>query len=103
MPETLDVQHVISADLWPLGAVTTRRAAGENWTDCLIELVPEIRLGGRHNSRRVRYDGRFYITHNGRRVQIGGALVFDVLNVASHVYGIDAESDKMHNKRLKGY
>lgn len=32
-----------------------------------------------------------------------GALVFDVLGVASHVYGIDAESDKKHNKRLKGY
>lgn len=103
MPDLLGVQHVKSVDPWPLGEVMTRKAEGENWTDCLIELIDQIRLGGKHNSRRVRYDGAFYIMHNGRRVQIGGELALHVLDVASHVYGLDAESDKLHNVSLKGY
>lgn len=103
MPEMVTDAVVVDVLQWPLGAVMTRKAAGENWTDCLIELVDEIRLGGRHNSRRVRYDGSFYIMHNGRRVEIGGELALRVLDVASHVYGQDAESDKLHNVSLKGY
>lgn len=103
MPETLDACDVESVLQWPLGSVKTGSASGENWTDCLIAFVDAIRVGGAYNSRRVRYDGAFYIVHNGRRVGIGGALVFDVLDVAAHVYGVDAESDKIHNKTLKGY
>lgn len=103
MPETLAACDVESVLQWPLGSVKTSGASGENWTDCLIVFVDAIRVGGAHNSRRVRYDGVFYVMHNGRRVQIGGALALHVLDVASHVYGVDAESDKMHNKTLKGY
>lgn len=103
MPEIVTSDVVTGVMSWPLGNVKTHTSAGEGWTDCLLMFVDEIRLGGKYNSRRVRYDGAFYIMHNGRRVGIGGALVFDVLDVASHVYGIDAESDKIHNKRLKGY
>lgn len=103
MPETVTSDIVTGVMSWPLGNVKTHTSAGEGWTDCLLIFEDRIRLGGKYNSRRVRYDGAFYIMHNGRRVGIGGALVFDVLGVASHVYGVDAESDKIHNKTLKGY
>jgi hypothetical protein len=103
MPETLHSAHVADVLQWPLGAIKTAQADGENWTDCVLILIDSIRLGGRYNSRRVRYDGAFYIMHNGRRVGIGGALALRVLDVASHVYGVDKQSDKIHNTTLKGY
>lgn len=103
MPRVLDAQHVLSVDVWPLGSVMTRKAAGERWTDVLVQLIEPIRLGGRHNTRRVRYDGRFYIMHNGRRVYLVGALAWQVYEACGHVYGLDAESDVLHNKTLKGY
>ena len=103
MPETVTSDIVTGVMSWPLGNVKTHTSAGEGWTDCLIVFVEAIRTGGKYNSRRVRYDGRFYIMYNNVKRYVTGALVFDVLDVASHVYGIDAESDKMHNKTLKGY
>lgn len=103
MPETITCDVVTDVMQWPLGNVKTHTSVGEGWTDCLIVFVEAIRTGGKYNSRRVRYDGRFYITYNNVKRYVTGALVFDVLGVASHVYGIDAESDKAHNKSLKGY
>lgn len=103
MPMTLSDVHVIDVYQWPLGSVMSGKASGENWTDCVIDLAPEIRLGGQYNTRRVRYDGAFYIVYNTRRVQIGGEVALRVLDVAQHVYGVDADSDAAHNKMLKGY
>lgn len=81
----------------------TRKASGEGWTDCLAELIDPIRLGGRHNSRRVRYDGRFYITWRNRRVYLVGELAWQAWETVTHVYGLDSEDDEKHNKALKGY
>lgn len=103
MPDAIGQEHVESVLQWPLGSVKTNTIDGEGWTDCLLVFVDDIRTGGAHNSRRVRYDGRFYITYNNVKRYVTGALVFDVLDVASHVYGIDAESDVLHNRALKGY
>lgn len=103
MPWQLGVQHVESVYSWPLGRIMARRAAGEGWTDCLVILCEAIRLGGSHNSRRVRYDGRLYITHNGRNVYLDGELTALALDHVSHVYGLCDESDKLHNLTLKGY
>jgi len=103
MPETLTRDCVDDLHQWPLGSVMTNTAKGEGWTDCVLILEDKIRLGGRYNSRRVRYDGRFYITHNGRRVYIVGMLQLDVFECVSHVYGLDRQNDIAHNKLLKGY
>lgn len=103
MPDAIGAGDVASVLQWPLGSIKTKSADGEGWTDCLLVFVDDIRTGGAHNSRRVRYDGRFYITYNNVKRYVTGALVWQVLDVASHVYGIDEESDKMHNKVLKGY
>lgn len=103
MPDTLQRHHVESVLQWPLGAIKTATSAGQGWTDCVLILVEQIRLGGKYNSRRVRYDGAFYITHNGRNVRLAGMLQLDVFDVVSHVYGACKESDKIHNKALKGY
>lgn len=103
MPGTLQSHHVAGVYSWPLGKVKTDMAAGERWTDCIIELIEPIRLGGKYNTRRVRYDGRFYITHNRRRVYLDGELAWQVFEVATHVYGWNRESDLEHNIALKGY
>jgi hypothetical protein len=103
MPDVLRVGDVAELHQWPLGQVMTRKAAGENWTDVLAVLVDEIRLGGRYNSRRVRYDGVFYIVHNGQRVQFDANLTDLADNIMKHVYGVCAASDARHNTRLKGY
>lgn len=103
MPDTLHTWHVCHIMQWPLGKVMTAKAAGENWTDVLIELIEPIRLGGRHNTRRVRYDGRFYITYNKRVVVCVAPLALDILDEVGHVYGRDAASDAAHNVKLKGY
>lgn len=103
MPDIVTSDIVTGVMSWPLGSIKTKSADGEGWTDCLLMFVDAMRLGGKYNSRRVRYDGQFYITYNNVKRYVTGALVFDVLDVASHVYGVDAESDKMHNKVLKGY
>ncbi len=77
--------------------------SGECWTDCVVAIDEAIRLGGKYNTRRVRYDGAFYVTHNGKRVGMDGALSRAVLDVASHVYGVCKDDDVAHNKMLKGY
>lgn len=89
--------------VWPLGSAKTRVAAGERWTDCLAVFSDQYALGGKHNTRRVRYDGLFYVVVKGVRHNIVGELQFDVLECASHVYGVCKESDIEHNKKLKGY
>ena len=103
MPHVLTLADVTSIMRWPLGKVKTNMSEGEGWTDCIIELEDRIRLGGRYNTRRVRYDGRFYITYNKRRVYIVGGLQLSVFECASHVYGLDYETDVAYNKLLKGY
>lgn len=103
MPAVLESEHVLRIMPWPLGAVRTAQADGEGWCDVVLELVEEIRLGGKFNSRRVRYDGRFYVSWRGRRVYCVGSLAFDVMDAAQHVYGVCKESDREHNKALKGY
>jgi len=104
MPAVLTLADIVEVHTWPLGAVKTAMATGENWTDCLVFFDDAIRVGGKFNSRRVRCDGgRFYITYNGGVHRIGGALVYEVLECASHVYGVCKESDKEWNKTLKGY
>lgn len=103
MPNVIMLTDVVDVMQWPLGNVKTNMAAGEGWTDCIVALDDMIRLGGKHNTRRVRYDGRFYITHNGRRVYFADCVQLWVLDVAGHVYGVDRDSDVEHNKVLKGY
>lgn len=103
MPKVLTMAEVTDVMPWPLGSVKTAMAVGENWTDCVLQIDDAIRLGGKYNTRRVRYDGRFYITHNGRRVYIVGMLQLDVFEAVTHVYGINKDDDKKHNKTLKGY
>jgi hypothetical protein len=103
LPSILTARDVETASRWPLGKIKTATAKGEGWTDCLLHIVPEIRLGGRFNSRRVRYDGAFYIVVNGRRVPLDADVSASVLDVASHVYGVRKEDDNVHNKILKGY
>lgn len=103
MPAVLGLDHVAGVYSWPLGAVMTSKAGGQGWTDCLVVLVDSIRLGGKVPSRRVRYDGRLYVTHGARRVYLDGGLTATALEYVTHVYGIDAESDKTHNATLKGY
>jgi len=103
MPETLTLADVEAVMSWPLGQVKTNMCEGEGWTDCIIELEGQIRLGGKYNTRRVRYDGRFYITHNKRSVYIVGMLQLDVFECVGHVYGLDRIQDVAHNKSLKGY
>lgn len=103
MPEVLTSQFVTDIYQWPLGNVMTAKAAGENWTDCLVMIRDDVRLGGRYNCRRVRYDGVFYVMHNGRRVPLSVELSGRVHSVACHVYGTDSDADKAHNRTLKGY
>ena len=103
MPYALDVHDAEAIEVWPLGKVMTAKASGQGWTDVLLILDDAIRLGGKHNSRRVRYNGRFYITHNKRRVYLCAELAHRVLEMAAHVYGIDSEQDALHNATLKGY
>lgn len=105
MPALLTCDDVASLEQWPLGSVKTDQAAGSGWTDCLLFLVDTIRIGGR-GARRVRYDGRLYISYSripGGRVYLDGALTATALEYVTHVYGIDAAADKMHNATLKGY
>lgn len=103
MPNALTLADVTKIMKWPLGSIKTRSAAGEGWTDCILELEPRIRLGGRYNTRRVRYDGRFFIMHNTKRVYLTGELPLKVLESASYVYGLDLKNDIFFNKMLKGY
>jgi hypothetical protein len=103
LPGCIGLADVTAIMSWPLGKVKTNMCAGEGWTDCVIELDAAYRLGGKYNTRRVRYDGVFYVTVNRRRVAMDGALQRAVLDVASHVYGVSREEDVAHNKVLKGY
>lgn len=111
MPAQLTLAHVSGVYSWPLGATMTRKAAGTGWTDCLVVLVDGIRLGGKYGSRRVRYDGRLYITapvraaggRSVQRVYLDAEVTALALDCVSHVYGFDAESDVLHNFTLKGY
>lgn len=111
MPLLLGLDHVQDVLRWPMGQIMTSKAAGSGWTDCIVVLVDSIRLGGSsmrgdRNCRRVRYDGRLYISYSkvaGGRVYLDGGLTATALEYVTHVYGIDAESDKMHNATLKGY
>lgn len=101
--DTIAAGDVLDVYLWPLGNVTTASAEGENWTDCLVVFVEAIRVGGAHNSKRVRYDGRFYVMHKKTKRYIVGELALEVLETATHVYGVDKENDRERNKELKGY
>ena len=104
MPIILTSTDVTDVHAWPLGAIKTKSARGQDWTDCVIFVEERIRLGGRYNSRRVRLGPLgFYIVHNGRRVPFSPDLVLRVADVVSHVYGVNAESDILHNKAMKGY
>lgn len=103
LPDTIGLGDVAAIMLWPLGRVKTAMCEGENWTDCVIELDAAYRLGGKYNTRRVRYDGAFYITVNARRICMTGELQRAVLDVAGHVYGVDKKNDVEHNKALKCY
>lgn len=103
MPEVLMLADTVAVMSWPLGQIKTNMCEGEGWTDCVVELEGRIRLGGKYNTRRVRYDGRFYITHNKRRVYIAGMLQLDVFECVQHVYGVNRAEDVAHNKMLKGY
>ena len=101
--DTLSTPDVVAVYEWPLGNTMLRKAEGEGWTDCIIELADCYRLGGRHNTRRVRYDGEFFITVNNRRIEFSYANVMRVFDVACHVYGLDDAADARHNTTLKGY
>lgn len=103
MPDVLTLADVEDVMIWPLGQVKTAMSKGERWTDCLLQIDSAIRLGGKYNTRRVRYDGRFFISHNGRKVYVVGMLQLAIFEQVGHVYGIDKREDAVHNKKLKGY
>lgn len=77
---------------WPLtdGQLRQMNRTGQldGATDCLLAF-DRIKAGGKYNTRRVRYDGRFYVEY-GRsargRVYIAGALSWHVLDVVTRVY-----------------
>lgn len=77
---------------WPLtdGQLRQMGRTGQldGATDCLLAF-DQIKAGGKYNTRRVRYNGRFYIEY-GRaqsgRVYIAGALSWRVLDVVTRVY-----------------
>lgn len=102
MPDKLGLCDVVAVYQWPLGKVKTRMAAGECWTDVIVELDSAIRLGGRYNTRRVRYDGVFYIVHNARRVVFDQWLAREAFEVATWVYGDDGAADVVYNSLLRG-
>lgn len=103
MPSVLTLADVVEVYSWPLGQVKTNMCAGEGWTDCVIELEGRIRLGGKYNTRRVRYDGRFFISWKGGKVYLAGMLALEVFECVGHVYGVNRGEDVAHNKKLKGY
>jgi hypothetical protein len=103
MPWVLGLDNVEGVYPWPVGNVMMKKCVGRGWCDALVFFVEAIRAGGKSNCRRVRYDGRFYIVHKERHVYFDGGLSAETLSHVSHVYGIDAESDKIHNRTLKGY
>lgn len=84
--------EVSSVVHWPLRDSQVRRLGSDSdldgATDCLIHF-DKIKAGGTYNARRVHYNGRFFIKYYRAplgRVFIGGALVFDVLDVVTRVY-----------------
>lgn len=87
---------------WPLGNRVINTDKSNGMTDCVLYLVDAVRLGGRYNCRRVRYDGDFYIRHHGlNHYLVGFELVERVFNVVDWVYHVESRVyGKMHSERI---
>ena len=101
MPEVLtgragEVYHVSQ---WPLREAQMVRAWNgharyRDVCDALIHF-DQIVAGGKHNARRVRYDGRnYYVTIRNVKVWIDGNLLARVLRVVTCVYGVRGQKRK---------
>ena len=107
MPEVLTGRagEVMSVSQWPLREAQMVRAwkghaRYKDVCDAIIHF-DQIVAGGKHNARRVRYDGRNYYVRYGtladgtpRKVWIDGPLLADVLRVVTCVYGVRGQKRK---------
>lgn len=79
--------------VWPLSArQVAKLKVGEGLSGACDVIVAFDRIcaGGKHNTRRVRYDGRFYIEYHrarGGRVYLGGWVAARVAELATEFYG----------------
>ena len=101
MPEVLTGRagEVSRVSQWPLreAQMVRARKGHARYVDVCDALIhfDQIVAGGKHNARRVRYDGRNYYVRYGtladgtpRKVWIAGDLLADVLRVVTCVYGV---------------
>ena len=105
-PVVLGREHVDIVSQWPLGAYALSKAGREcpPWLDVILHFNDTARTGGKHNARRVRYDGgSLCVSVNGARVYLDAALSADVLACGAYVYGGCKKRDKTHNDVLKGF
>jgi hypothetical protein len=86
MPAMLCTCHVASVLQWPVARPGRLGAGLAGCIDVLVHLVPEIRTGSAHNSRRVRYDGGLYILWRGGKVRLDFALTVACLDVCTILY-----------------
>ena len=100
MPEVLTgrVGEVYHVSQWPLRDAQVLRAwkGHARYTDACDAMIhfDQIRIGGKHNARRVRYDGRnYYVTIRNVKVWIDGDLLARVLRVVTCVYGVRGRKD----------
>ena len=91
--------EVLSVTQWPISPLRFNRIrlgqVPDGATDCVIHF-DRIKTGGKHNARRVYYDGRLFVHwHKARfgRVYISGALLWEVLECVSYVYTLDDGDD----------
>lgn len=80
--------EVSTVSHWPLSEAQARRRSYAGCVDVLLHF-DKIVVGGEYNCRRVRYDGRFYVSWHrapGGKVYIAGPLKWDVLALATELY-----------------
>lgn len=88
IPHVLTASDVPEVYTWPIRASHADKARQENWTDCIIHLHPDIKLGCRYNHRRVRSDYYgLYVTWRKRRVRFVGELLERVADHVTTTYG----------------
>lgn len=102
MPGVIGLEHIAQMTVWPVSAVAIRAGRVAGMTDVMLHFVEPIRLG-RHNARRVRYDGALYVTYSEFRIYLCGACAWDAWELIGHVYGLDRAADEAHNRTLRGY
>ena len=112
MPDVLTgrVGEVYHVSQWPLreAQMVRARKGHARYTDACDAMIhfDQIVAGGKHNARRVRYDGRNYYVRYGtlsdgtpRKVWIDGDLLARVLRVVTCVYGVRGRKDDRDENR----